>query len=165
MLVTKLLVTKIHPSSISLYNRVISFHEFFKENFCFFIKNNCFVFHTYLFRNVFTKSNKEGIERVLRENGDYAFLMESTIVEYVVERKCELTQIGGLLDSKGYGIGLPPSKKYNNFENKNFFGKFFLEGIFPHSHKQQIPFFYITFSKCTHFGKCQWTQPFLVQRS
>ncbi|XP_023349760.1 glutamate receptor ionotropic, kainate 2 isoform X2 [Eurytemora carolleeae] len=63
-------------------------------------------------RNVFTKSNKEGIERVLRENGDYAFLMESTIVEYVVERKCELTQIGGLLDSKGYGIGLPPNSPY-----------------------------------------------------
>jgi ionotropic glutamate receptor len=30
-------------------------------------------------------------------------------VEYVIERQCQLTQIGGLLDSKGYGIGLPPS--------------------------------------------------------
>ena len=59
--------------------------------------------------------------------------MESTIVEYVVERKCELTQIGGLLDSKGYGIGLPPSKKYNNLRMKNFFGGFFLNGIFPQS--------------------------------
>ena len=39
--------------------------------------------------------------------------MESTIVEYVVERRCELTQIGGLLDSKGYGIGLPPSMNNN----------------------------------------------------
>ena len=130
------------------------------------MKNNYFVFHTYLFRNVFTKSNKEGIERVLRENGDYAFLMESTIVEYVVERKCELTQIGGLLDSKGYGIGLPPSKKYNNFENKNFFGKFSLEGIFPHSHKQQIPFLSTLLSpNALILGKCQWTQPFLVQRT
>ena len=63
-----------------------------------------------MFRNVFTKSNREGIERVLRESGDYAFMMESTNAEYVVERMCELTQIGGLLDNKGYGVGLPPSK-------------------------------------------------------
>ena len=61
-------------------------------------------------KNVFTKSNKEGVERVLREDGQYAFMMESTVVDYVVERQCELTQVGGLLDNKGYGIGLPPSK-------------------------------------------------------
>ena len=69
----------------------------------------------FLLRNVFASSNKEGIERVLKENGDYAFMMESTNVEYVVERKCQLTQIGGLLDSKGYGIGLPPSKIFKKF--------------------------------------------------
>ena len=39
------------------------------------------------------KSNKEGIDRVKKENGDYAFMMESTIVEYVVERHCELAQV------------------------------------------------------------------------
>jgi hypothetical protein len=61
---------------------------------------------------VFTKTNKEGVERVLREDGDYAFMMESTNVEYVIERQCQLTQIGGLLDSKGYGIGLPPSESH-----------------------------------------------------
>lgn len=42
--------------------------------------------------------------------GSYAFLMESTSIEYVIERNCELTQIGNMLDSKGYGIALPPSK-------------------------------------------------------
>ena len=36
--------------------------------------------------------------------------MESTTVEYTIERNCKLTQIGGLLDSKGYGIALPPSE-------------------------------------------------------
>ncbi len=36
--------------------------------------------------------------------------MESTSVEYVIERNCELAQVGGLLDSKGYGIALPPSE-------------------------------------------------------
>ena len=60
--------------------------------------------------NVWSASNKEGVERVLKEDGQYAFMMESTVVDYVVERQCELTQVGGLLDNKGYGIGLPPSK-------------------------------------------------------
>ena len=58
----------------------------------------------------FASSNNAGKERVHKENGKYAFLMESTSVEYILERECELTQIGGLLDSKGYGIALPPSK-------------------------------------------------------
>lgn len=39
--------------------------------------------------------------------GNFAFLMESTTLDYVVQRNCNLTQIGGLLDSKGYGIGTP----------------------------------------------------------
>lgn len=49
----------------------------------------------------FTTSNNEGVERVLKANGLYAFLMESTSIEYTIERKCDLTQIGGMLDSKG----------------------------------------------------------------
>lgn len=51
--------------------------------------------------SVFTTSNKEGVERVIKEKGNYAYLMESTSIEYTIERNCELTQIGGLLDSKG----------------------------------------------------------------
>jgi hypothetical protein len=50
---------------------------------------------------VFTSSNIEGVERVTKGQGSYAFLMESTSIEYVIERTCDLTQIGGLLDSKG----------------------------------------------------------------
>ena len=38
--------------------------------------------------------------------------MESTTIAYVIERECDTTQIGGLLDSKGYGIALPPGN-YN----------------------------------------------------
>lgn len=52
----------------------------------------------------------EGVERVVKGKGNYAFLMESTSIEYVIERNCELTQVGGMLDSKGYGIAMPPSK-------------------------------------------------------
>ncbi|XP_063891540.1 glutamate receptor ionotropic, kainate 2 isoform X6 [Helicoverpa armigera] len=60
--------------------------------------------------SVFATSNKEGEERVVRGKGAYAYLMESTTIEYVVERNCDLTQVGGMLDSKGYGIAMPPSK-------------------------------------------------------
>ncbi len=55
--------------------------------------------------SVFVKSADEGIARV--RNGSYAYLMESTSNEYIRERDCELMQIGGLLDTKGYGIGTP----------------------------------------------------------
>lgn len=50
----------------------------------------------------YVKSNDEGQERV--EEGKFAFFMESTSIEYITERNCNLTQIGGLLDSKGYGV-------------------------------------------------------------
>lgn len=60
--------------------------------------------------SVFTSSNVEGVDRVVKGKGSYAFLMESTSIEYVIERNCELTQVGGLLDSKGYGIAMPPSE-------------------------------------------------------
>lgn len=60
--------------------------------------------------SVFTASNIEGVERVVKGKGSYAFLMESTSIEYVIERNCELTQVGGMLDSKGYGIAMPPSE-------------------------------------------------------
>ncbi|XP_047217218.1 glutamate receptor ionotropic, kainate 5 isoform X2 [Girardinichthys multiradiatus] len=55
--------------------------------------------------SVFVKSTEEGIARVL--NSKYAFLMESTMNEYYRGLNCNLTQIGGLLDTKGYGIGMP----------------------------------------------------------
>lgn len=61
---------------------------------------------------VFAESNEKGMERVLK--GNYAYLMESTSIEYRTERNCELMQIGGLLDQKGYGIATPPGSPYRN---------------------------------------------------
>ncbi|XP_063310987.1 glutamate receptor ionotropic, kainate 3 [Pelobates fuscus] len=58
------------------------------------------------------KSNEEGIQRVL--SSDYALLMESTSIEYVTQRNCNLTQIGGIIDSKGYGIGTPMGSPYRD---------------------------------------------------
>ncbi|KAI8426773.1 hypothetical protein MSG28_014461 [Choristoneura fumiferana] len=43
-------------------------------------------------------SYEDGVRRVLQ--GNYAFLMESTMLDHRVQRDCNLTQIGGLLDSK-----------------------------------------------------------------
>ncbi|CCD61468.1 GLutamate Receptor family (AMPA) [Caenorhabditis elegans] len=54
---------------------------------------------------VFVNSSREGIARV--KSGGYAYMMESSMLEYYLERDCELQSIGGLLDSKGYGIALP----------------------------------------------------------
>lgn len=58
--------------------------------------------------SVMVKDNEEGIHRVL--TSDYAFLMESTTIEFVTQRNCNLTQIGGLIDSKAYGVGTPMGK-------------------------------------------------------
>ena len=59
---------------------------------------------------VFTDNNDEGVERVRTGKRGYAFLMESTSIEYTMHKYCDLTQVGGLLDSKGYGIAMPLSK-------------------------------------------------------
>lgn len=58
-------------------------------------------------KNLFVDTYEEGIQRVKDAEGKYAFLMESTSIDYVTERDCDLKQIGGLLDSKGFGIGVP----------------------------------------------------------
>ncbi|KAI4817414.1 hypothetical protein KUCAC02_010815 [Chaenocephalus aceratus] len=60
--------------------------------------------------SVFVKSTEEGIARVI--NSKYAFLMESTMNKYYRSLNCNLTQIGGLLDTKGYGIGMPLGSPY-----------------------------------------------------
>ncbi|KAL0994606.1 hypothetical protein UPYG_G00124760 [Umbra pygmaea] len=62
--------------------------------------------------SVFVKSTEEGIARVL--NSNYAYLLESTMNEYHRQRNCNLTQIGGLLNTKGYGIGMPLGSVYRD---------------------------------------------------
>ena len=69
---------------------------------------------------VMMASNKDGIDKVLMGQGSYAYFMESTTIEYVVERHCNLQQIGGLLDSKSYGIAVQQGKKYFSEKHLNF---------------------------------------------
>ncbi|OXU30659.1 hypothetical protein TSAR_007303 [Trichomalopsis sarcophagae] len=58
--------------------------------------------------SVFTQTNDEGVDRVIKGKRKYAFFMESTSIEYQIERHCELQMVGSLLDNKGYGIAMPP---------------------------------------------------------
>ena len=56
-------------------------------------------------QDVFVRNADEGIRKV--KQGGYAYLLESVSNDYVRQRDCELMQVGGLLDSKSYGIGTP----------------------------------------------------------
>uniref|UniRef100_A0A8D0AB83 Glutamate receptor n=1 Tax=Sander lucioperca TaxID=283035 RepID=A0A8D0AB83_SANLU len=58
------------------------------------------------------KSIEDGIQRVLKS--DYALIMESTTIDYITRRNCNLTQVGGIIDSKGYGIGTPLGSPYRD---------------------------------------------------
>ncbi|CAK1585389.1 unnamed protein product [Parnassius mnemosyne] len=61
---------------------------------------------------VFTTSNDEGRDRVVRSKGTYVFFMESTAIEYYTERHCDLKMVGPKLDSKDYGIALHKKSPY-----------------------------------------------------
>lgn len=65
------------------------------------------------------RSNDEGVYRVKAKHGRYAFFMESVVMEYRTNRDCSIKQVGGLLDSKDYGIALPKGSPYQNvFDQK-----------------------------------------------
>ena len=58
--------------------------------------------------SVFVGTNEDGVARVRREQGQYAFLTESTTNDYTNQRHpCDTMKVGNNLDSKGYGIGTP----------------------------------------------------------
>ena len=61
---------------------------------------------------VLTSSNKAGIARVKEMKGRYAFFMESSSIEYIMERDCDLAKVGGELDAKSYGIGMRKNYPY-----------------------------------------------------
>uniref|UniRef100_A0A3B1K1P1 Glutamate receptor n=1 Tax=Astyanax mexicanus TaxID=7994 RepID=A0A3B1K1P1_ASTMX len=58
--------------------------------------------------SVFVKTTDEGVMRVRKSKGKYAYLLESTMNEYIEQRKpCDTMKVGGNLDSKGYGVATP----------------------------------------------------------
>lgn len=56
--------------------------------------------------------NEKGLQMAIKEN--YAFIMESSSIEYLIERNCGVTQVGGLLDDKGYGIAMRKSEFWSD---------------------------------------------------
>ncbi|XP_073335005.1 glutamate receptor 1-like [Pagrus major] len=57
---------------------------------------------------VFVKNTNEGVIRVRKSKGKYAYLLESSMNEYIEQRKpCDTMKVGGNLDSKGYGVATP----------------------------------------------------------
>ncbi|KAI5645988.1 ligand-gated ion channel domain-containing protein [Phthorimaea operculella] len=67
-----------------------------------------------LYRNMKrVESNDEGIE--MAENSTFAFFSESSAIDYYRHRHCDLLQVGGLLDSKSYGIGMKKESLFKPF--------------------------------------------------
>ncbi|XP_007577842.2 glutamate receptor 1a, partial [Poecilia formosa] len=65
--------------------------------------------------SVFVKTTDEGVMRVRKSKGKYAYLLESTMNEYIEQRKpCDTMKVGGNLDSKGYGIATPKRSPLRN---------------------------------------------------
>ncbi|UYV80344.1 hypothetical protein LAZ67_18002558 [Cordylochernes scorpioides] len=83
-----------------------STRDFFRES-----NNEAYsrMFHTmeHAKPRVYVPTLQEGVERVLREPGTYALLAESASLEHAAAQHCELMAVGGLLNTRGYGIATP----------------------------------------------------------
>ncbi|XP_024921534.1 glutamate receptor 1-like [Cynoglossus semilaevis] len=68
--------------------------------------------------SVFVRNTDEGVARVRKSKGKYAYLLESTMNEYIEQRKpCDTMKVGGNLDSKGYGVATPKGSSLRNHVN------------------------------------------------
>jgi len=59
-------------------------------------------------------NNKAGMEKVLRDNGKFAFLMEKKSIEYYAQNNCQFIHIGGLLNERNYAIAMPKNSPYQS---------------------------------------------------
>lgn len=70
--------------------------------------------------SVFVKTTPDGVARVRKSKGKFAFLLESTMNEYIEQRKpCDTMKVGGNLDSKGYGVATPKGSALRWVESYN----------------------------------------------
>lgn len=88
--------------------------------------------------HLLTKDNVDGLEWAKTKK--YAFLMESSSIEYLVERNCKVMQIGGLLDDKGYGIAM--RKSANSISKLNDLNTLHRSNGNDYASKQSEPFGY-----------------------
>ncbi|KAH3889063.1 glutamate receptor ionotropic, kainate 2-like isoform X2 [Dreissena polymorpha] len=91
----------------------------------------------------FVSNSKEGIQRVKTSN--YAYIAESTTIDYQVQRNCELTQVGGLLDSKGYGLAFPKDSPWTDLISRE---------VIYFQENQEISKLYTKWWKEKSGGKC-----------
>ncbi|EDW49637.1 GM23173 [Drosophila sechellia] len=63
------------------------------------------------------ENNQQGVDKV-KSGTKYAFLMESTSIEFNTVRECNLTKVGDPLDEKGYGIAMVKNWPYRDKFNK-----------------------------------------------
>lgn len=62
------------------------------------------------YKEVMVLENDDGVTKAQKER--YAFFMETTSIEYEVQRKCDLDQVGKKLDEKSYGIAMKKSRLF-----------------------------------------------------
>jgi ABC-type amino acid transport substrate-binding protein len=57
-------------------------------------------------------STQEALSRVEWSDGKFAFVMETTIADYEMQKNCNLTKIGPELHLRSYGLGLQKGSKW-----------------------------------------------------
>merc|ERR1712176_1194633 len=63
------------------------------------------------------QSNDEGIERVLENPGEFAYLLESKSADYAMAKHCGLSTVGGNINMRSYGIAVKQGSSYRETLN------------------------------------------------
>lgn len=64
-----------------------------------------------------TENNNEGIEWVLENPGEFAFLLESKSADYAMAKHCGLSTVGGNINMRSYGIAVKQGSSYRETLN------------------------------------------------
>lgn len=76
---------------------------------------------------VLVLENDDGVAKAQRER--YAFFMETSSIEYEIQRKCDLNQVGSKLDEKSYGIAMKKSEYLTTKKKVLIMYKFYVRDI------------------------------------
>jgi ionotropic kainate glutamate receptor 2 len=62
--------------------------------------------------NLLEKDYEAGVQRVLDEDGKYAFFMESVALDYYLTQHCELRRLGSDIARTTYSIATTPGEQW-----------------------------------------------------
>ena len=65
-----------------------------------------------------TKSIPELVDKVKSENGKYVGIMEAPSIEYLTSQDCDLVQVGGLIGSRSFAIGMRSGSPFRDHINR-----------------------------------------------